>query len=182
PTVRSPSEPGVEFGGSPVPGPGLDWLDVRRAKIVCTLGPATDSPERMRELVAAGMDVARFNLSHGSHEEHEQRYRRLRAAAALAGRNVGVLVDLQGPKIRLGRFESGPVDLRPGEHFTITTDDIAGDASRSSTTHTGLTSDVHPGDRVLIDDGRLALEVEQVEGSNVVTRGLEGGQVADQQG
>jgi pyruvate kinase len=157
-------------------------MDVRRAKIVCTLGPATHSADRLRELVEAGMDVARFNLSHGSHEEHEERYRRVRAAAALAGRNVGVLVDLQGPKIRLGRFGEGPVHLRPGDHFTITTDDIAGDASRSSTTHRGLTSDVHPGDTVLIDDGRLELEVEEVEGSNVVTRVLEGGPVSDHKG
>ncbi len=157
-------------------------MNVRRAKIVCTLGPATDSAERLRELVEAGMDVARFNLSHGSHEEHEQRYRRVRAAAALAGRNVGVLVDLQGPKIRLGKFDQAPVHLEPGEKFTITTDDITGDATRSSTTHTGLTGDVHPGDRVLIDDGRLSLRVEEVQGSNVVTRVLEGGPVSDHKG
>ena len=157
-------------------------MNVRRAKIVCTLGPATDSAARLREMVEAGMDVARFNLSHGSHEEHEQRYRRVRAAAALAGRNVGVLVDLQGPKIRLGKFDQGPVHLEPGEKFTITTEDVTGDATRSSTTHTGLTADVHPGDRVLIDDGRLSLQVEEVTGSNVVTRVLEGGPVSDHKG
>ena len=157
-------------------------MNVRRAKIVCTLGPATDSAERLRELVEAGMDVARFNLSHGSHEEHEQRYRRVRAAAALAGRNVGVLVDLQGPKIRLGKFDQGPVLLEPGEQFTITTEDVTGDARRSSTTHSGLTADVHPGDTVLIDDGRLSLQVEEVRGSNVVTRVLEGGPVSDHKG
>jgi pyruvate kinase len=133
-------------------------------------------------MVEAGMDVARFNLSHGSHEEHEQRYRRVRAAAALAGRNVGVLVDLQGPKIRLGKFDHGPVHLEAGDKFTITTDDVTGDATRSSTTHTGLTADVHPGDTVLIDDGRLSLEVEEVTGSNVVTRVLEGGTVSDNKG
>jgi pyruvate kinase len=149
---------------------------------VCTLGPATDSAERLRQMVEAGMDVARFNLSHGSHEEHEQRYRRVRAAAALAGRNVGVLVDLQGPKIRLGKFDHGPVRLEAGDRFTITTDDVTGDATRSSTTHSGLTADVHPGDTVLIDDGRLSLEVEEVTGSNVVTRVLEGGPVSDNKG
>ncbi len=157
-------------------------MDVRRAKIVCTLGPATDSAERLRELVKAGMDVARFNLSHGTREEHAQRYRRVRAAAALAGRNVGVLVDLQGPKIRLGKFDHGPVVLERGERFTITTEDVTGDAHRSSTTHSGLPSDVHPGDTVLIDDGRLSLEVEEVKGSNVVTRVLEGGPVSDHKG
>jgi pyruvate kinase len=149
---------------------------------VCTLGPATDSAERLRQMVEAGMDVARFNLSHGSHEEHEQRYRRVRAAAALAGRNVGVLVDLQGPKIRLGKFDHGLVRLEAGDKFTITTDDVTGDATRSSTTHRGLTADVHPGDTVLIDDGRLSLEVEEVTGSNVVTRVLEGGPVSDNKG
>jgi len=157
-------------------------MNVRRAKIVCTLGPATDSAERLRQMVEAGMDVARFNLSHGSHEEHEQRYRRVRAAAALAGRNVGVLVDLQGPKIRLGKFDHGLVRLEAGDKFTITTDDVTGDATRSSTTHRGLTADVHPGDTVLIDDGRLSLEVEEVTGSNVVTRVLEGGPVSDNKG
>ena len=157
-------------------------MNVRRAKIVCTLGPATDSAERLRQMVEAGMDVARFNLSHGSHEEHEQRYRRVRAAAALAGRNVGVLVDLQGPKIRLGKFDHGPVQLEAGDKFTITTDDVTGDASRSSTTHSGLTADVHPGDTVLIDDGKLSLEVEEISGSDVVTRVLEGGPVSDNKG
>ncbi|HEX6233320.1 MAG TPA: pyruvate kinase [Jiangellaceae bacterium] len=157
-------------------------MNVRRAKIVCTLGPATDSAERLRELVEAGMDVARFNLSHGDHEEHEQRYRRVRAAAALAGRNVGVLVDLQGPKIRLGKFDQGLVQLEAGHRFTITTDDVSGDATRSSTTHSRLPADVHPGDTVLIDDGRLSLEVEEVKGSNVVTRVLEGGPVSDNKG
>jgi pyruvate kinase len=157
-------------------------MDVRRAKIVCTLGPATDSAERLRQLVGAGMDVARFNLSHGSHDEHEERYRRVRAAAALAGRNVGVLVDLQGPKIRLGTFDQGSVQLHTGDEFTITTDQVSGDAKRSSTTHIGLTADVSPGDTVLIDDGKLALEVERVQGADVVTRVVEGGSVSDHKG
>src|SRR3954463_3479396 len=89
----------------------------RRAKIVCTLGPATSSPERIRELIVAGMDVARFNLSHGSHELHKEVYDRGRGAAAELGRGVGVLADLQGPKIRVGRFEEGPVRLGFGDVF-----------------------------------------------------------------
>lgn len=160
----------------------LDWSNVRRAKIVCTLGPASDSAERLRQLVEAGMDVARLNMSHGSHEEHEERYRRVRAAAAVAGRNVGVLADLQGPKIRLGTFDDGQVQLEAGEQFTITTDEITGDSTRTSTTHSGLPGDVHPGDTVLIDDGRLSLEVKEVSGSNVVTRVLRGGAVSDHKG
>ncbi len=149
---------------------------------MCTLGPATSSQERLEELVQAGMDVARFNLSHGSHTEHEQRYHDLRKAAQVFGRNVGVIIDLQGPKIRLGRFAEGPVELERGSQFTITTDDVIGDADRASTTYAGLPDDVHPGDRVLVDDGRLALEVEEVHGADVVTRVVEGGPVSDHKG
>jgi pyruvate kinase len=128
------------------------------------------------------MDVARFNLSHGGRPEHEQRYHDLRRAAQVYGRNVGVLVDLQGPKIRLGRFGPGPVELERGSHFTITTDDVVGDARHASTTYVGLPEDVRPGDRVLVDDGRLALEVEEVRGADVVTRVVEGGPVSDHKG
>ena len=128
------------------------------------------------------MDVARFNLSHGGRPEHEQRYHDLRKAAQVFERNVGVLVDLQGPKIRLGRFGPGPVELERGSHFTITTDDVVGDARRASTTYAGLPEDVRPGDRVLVDDGRLALEVEAVRGADVVTRVVEGGPVSDHKG
>jgi pyruvate kinase len=155
---------------------------VRRAKIVCTLGPAASTAERLEELVQAGMDVARLNLSHGSHAEHEERYRNVRKAAELFGRNIGVLVDLQGPKIRLGTFADGQVELERGSQFTITTDAVSGDAHRSSTTYSGLPGDVHPGDRVLVDDGRLALEVETVHGADVVTRVLEGGPISNNKG
>ncbi|HEU0214572.1 MAG TPA: pyruvate kinase [Jiangellaceae bacterium] len=155
---------------------------MRRAKIVCTLGPATSSRERIEELVQAGMDVARFNLSHGSRPEHEQRYHDLRKAAQAHERNVGVLVDLQGPKIRLGRFAGGPVELERGSRFIITTDEVVGDSQRASTTYAGLPGDVRPGDRVLVDDGRLALEVEDVQGADVVTRVVEGGPVSDHKG
>jgi len=155
---------------------------VRRAKIVCTLGPAVSTPERLERLVQAGMDVARLNLSHGGHAEHEDRYRKVRKAAELYGRNVGILVDLQGPKIRLGTFADGQVELEAGSQFTITTEPVSGDEHRSSTTYGGLPADVHPGDRILIDDGRLALEVEKVEGADVVTRVIEGGPVSDHKG
>ena len=155
---------------------------MRRAKIVCTLGPAASTAERLEELVQAGMDVARLNLSHGSHAEHEERYRNVRKAAKLFRRNVGVLVDLQGPKIRLGTFADGQVELERGSQFTITTDPVSGDAHRGSTTYSGLPGDVHPGDRVLVDDGRLALEVETVHGADVVTRVLEGGPISNNKG
>src|SRR5690349_5687656 len=107
---------------------------MRRAKIICTLGPATDSEEQIRALVAAGMDIARLNLSHGEYAEHEDRYRKVRAASDSIGRAVGILVDLQGPKIRLGKFADGSAELMPGAPFTITIRDVPGDASAVSTT------------------------------------------------
>ncbi|RGA02196.1 pyruvate kinase [Microbispora triticiradicis] len=154
----------------------------RRAKIVCTLGPATSSPERLRELIKAGMNVARFNLSHGSHELHKEVFNRVRAAADELGCAVGVLADLQGPKIRVGRFASGPVRLGFGDVFTITTEDVPGDRDIVSTTYDGLPGDVSPGDTILVDDGRLNLEVTAVEGPRVVTRVVIGGMISDNKG
>ena len=118
---------------------------MRRAKIVCTLGPATASPEGVRALVVAGMDVARLNLSHGSYADHEAVYAEVRKASDELGRAVGVLVDLQGPKIRTGRFPKGPVLLVKGARFTITVDDIPGGQDGVSTTYKGLPGDVKPG-------------------------------------
>ncbi|MEV1011106.1 pyruvate kinase [Streptomyces sp. NPDC049881] len=155
---------------------------MRRAKIVCTLGPATDSYERIAALVEAGMDVARLNLSHGAHREHELRYQRVRRAAGEKGRSVGILADLQGPKIRLGSFREGPVLLETGDEFTITTDDVPGDHTRCGTTYAGLPHDVLPGERILVDDGRVALEVTAVDGADVRTRVAEGGLVSDHKG
>jgi pyruvate kinase len=155
---------------------------VRRAKIVCTLGPATSSPTRIRQLVEAGMDVARLNLSHGSHVEHEERYSLVRQASDEAGSAVGVLVDLQGPKIRLGTFAEGPTELAAGARFVVTTRDVPGDADACSTTYRGLPGDVGAGDRILVDDGRLSLEVEEVTDTDVVTRVLVGGPVSNHKG
>lgn len=154
----------------------------RRAKIVCTLGPATSGPEQIAALVEAGLDVARLNMSHGSHDTHLAAYRAVRAASDAAGRSVGVLADLQGPKIRLGSFPSGPVMLPAGQEFTITTDDLPGDAGQASTTYEGLTGDVRRGTKILVDDGRVVLEVTGVTGNRVRTRVLVGGTVSDHKG
>src|SRR5262249_36372152 len=110
----------------------------RRAKIVCTLGPASSSPDRISALVAAGLDVARLNMSHGSHVTPLATYNAVRAACDASGHSVGVVVDLQGPKIRLGRFASGPVTLVAGQEFTITGEDVPGDASEASTSYPEL--------------------------------------------
>src|SRR5919107_5007137 len=160
------------------PGPSVGVM--RRAKIVCTMGPSTAG--RLREFVAAGMDVARFNLSHGGYADHEKMYAEVRAASDAVGHAVGVLVDLQGPKIRLGRFANGPVELENGDTFTITTDDILGDARRSSTTYPGLARDAVPGEVILVDDGKVCLRVVEVTGTDVVTRVEVGGVVSDNKG
>ncbi len=155
---------------------------MRRAKIVCTLGPAVASQEGIQSLVDAGMDVARMNLSHGSYSDHERVYQWVRAAGDAAGRGVGILVDLQGPKIRLGTFAGGPVVLEPGARFTITIDDVPGDVDVCSTTYKGLPGDVNPGDMILIDDGKVALQAVEVTETDVVTEVVEGGRVSDNKG
>jgi pyruvate kinase len=154
----------------------------RRAKIVCTLGPATSGPDQIAALVAAGLDVARLNMSHGRHDSHLAAYRTIRAVGDASGRSVGVLVDLQGPKIRLGRFASGPVTLEPGAEFTITGEDVPGDQAEASTTYPGLAGDVRPGTQILVDDGRVVLEVTGVHGPRVRTKVVTGGQVSDHKG
>ena len=142
---------------------------MRRAKIVATLGPATSSYDQIRAIVEAGVDVARMNLSHGSYDVHEAIYRTVRQVAADTGKAVGIFVDLQGPKIRLGRFESGPVMLEKGATFKITTDDILGNVDICGTTFKGLPGDVKPGDLLLIDDGKVTLKATEVSATTVTT-------------
>jgi pyruvate kinase len=155
---------------------------MRRAKIVCTLGPAVDSYDQLKTLVEAGMNVARFNFSHGSHSEHEDRYHRVRKVAAETGKAVGVLADLQGPKIRLDTFTDGPVELVAGDEFTITVEDVAGDKHVCGTTYKGLPGDVSQGDPVLINDGNVALRVIEVDGPRVRCLVVEGGVISDHKG
>ena len=142
---------------------------MRRAKIVATLGPATSSYEQIRAIIEAGVDVARMNLSHGSYDVHEEIYRTVRKAAADLGKAVGIFVDLQGPKIRLGRFADGPVMLEKGATFKITTDEILGDVDICGTTFKGLPGDVKPGDLLLIDDGKVTLRATEVSHNTVTT-------------
>jgi pyruvate kinase len=156
----------------------------RRTKIVCTLGPATATPDRIRELIQAGMDVARLNFSHGDRDDHKRVYDMIRYASDAEGHAVGILGDLQGPKIRLGRFATGPgsIEWRTGEEVRITTDDVAGTHDRVSTTYKGLSSDARADDRLLVDDGKVGLRVVGVEGNDVVCRVTEGGPVSDNKG
>ncbi|MDN4596029.1 pyruvate kinase [Leifsonia virtsii] len=155
---------------------------MRRAKIVATLGPATSSYDNIRAIIDAGVDVARMNLSHGSYEVHEGVYANVRKAAEDAGKPVAVLVDLQGPKIRLGKFEAGPYELAEGDIFKITTEDIIGTKEISSTTFKGLPHDVKPGDYLLIDDGKVRVRVVSVDGQVVTTEVVVAGPVSNNKG
>ena len=155
---------------------------MRRAKIVCTLGPATSTPQQIRALVDAGMDIARLNMSHGSHADHERSYRLVREAADASGHGVGIFADLQGPKIRLDTFADGPHVLDVGARFTITTREVPGDQAICGTTYDGLPGDVSPGDPILIDDGKIRLKVVEVNGPDVVTEVVVGGPVSNNKG
>ena len=155
---------------------------MRRAKIVCTMGPAVDSAEKVRELIDAGMNMARLNLSHGGYPEHQSRLDQVRQGAKEAGVPVAILVDLQGPKIRLARFKTGPHDLSRGDFFTITTDEVEGTKDRVGTTYKGLPGDCKVGDRILIDDGKVTVEVIEVKGNDVVTKVIEPGAVSNNKG
>ena len=155
---------------------------MRRAKIVCTMGPAVESLEKVRELIDAGMNMARLNLSHGGYPEHQARMDQVRQAAKEAGVPVAILVDLQGPKIRLARFKAGPHDLVRGDIFTITTDEVEGTKDRVGTTYKGLPGDCKKGDRILIDDGKVTVEVLEVKGNDVVTKVIEPGAVSNNKG
>ncbi len=155
---------------------------MRRAKIVCTLGPATDSYEQLKAIVEAGMNVARLNMSHGTHADHEERYHKVRQVSEDTGKAIGVLADLQGPKIRLATFANGPVTVDNGDEFTITTEDVPGDQHICGTTYKGLPGDVKPGDPILINDGVIALEVVSVDGPRVRTVVVEGGVLSNNKG
>ena len=140
---------------------------MRRVKIVCTLGPATNTAERIRALVDAGMDCARLNFSHGEHKDHAFVAKTLREAAARAGRPISILADLSGPKMRVGRFPGGPIELIPGNPFILTARDVPGDQNIVSVTYKPLPRDVRPGDPILLDDGLLQLRVEKVVDQDV---------------
>src|SRR5271165_157043 len=171
-----------------MPAPSQDPLHSvkparRRAKIVCTIGPASHTEEMIRELMLRGMNVARLNFSHGSHEDHARVIRRLRKVAAELGRTICILQDLQGPKIRTGRLKDGmAVALQTGQTVTITPNDVMGTADLISTTYQDLALDVKPGEQILLSDGRIELVVKEVSGADVVCEALNGGMLGEHQG
>jgi pyruvate kinase len=156
---------------------------MRKTKIVATLGPATSTPERLRALIEAGMDVARINMSHGNHAEHAERIALLRQEAKRLGRPLATLMDLQGPKIRTGDLIDGqPVRLEDGQTLTLTTQPVQGDAHCVSASYEYLPRDVHPGDRILVSDGLIELQVLSAAGDEVITRVVHGGMLREHQG
>jgi pyruvate kinase len=158
-------------------------MNFRHSKIVCTIGPASCSPRIIDRLLSAGMDVARLNFSHGSHEDHARNIAHLRAAAINHKKPIAILADLQGPKIRTGVLAGGgPVLLRTGQEFVITTAKILGDSTRVNTTFTPLPHEVHRGDRILLSDGLIELRVSQVRGPNVICEVVNGGALGEHKG
>ena len=157
-------------------------LPLHKTKIVCTIGPASDSPEVMEQMIRAGMDIARLNFSHGDFAGHRKVIENLRAAARRAGRRVAIMADLPGPKIRIGQFSQEPIQLKPGDLFTLTTEQSAGNESRVSVTFEPLLKAVKPGDTVFLNDGFIQLEVVKVEGKDVKCRVLVGGELRSRKG
>lgn len=163
--------------------PLLTPASKRRAKIICTIGPASESEEMMRDLMLRGMDVARLNFSHGTHAEHLERIRRLRAVARELGKPLSILQDLQGPKIRTGKLEGrAPVTLATGQTVTITPEDVMGTSAVIATTYQGLAGDVKPGERILLSDGKIELVVREIRDGKVICEVINGGTLAENQG
>lgn len=155
---------------------------MRKTKIVCTIGPASQDEEILREIIKAGMNVARFNFSHGDHEEHGRKLERVRRISRELNLPVAVLLDTRGPEIRLCDFEEGKVELREGQKFTLTTEDIMGTAERASITYKNLVNDVKPGNAILIDDGLIGMKVEEVRDNEIICTVLNGGPVSNHKG
>ncbi|MCL2366741.1 MAG: pyruvate kinase [Oscillospiraceae bacterium] len=155
---------------------------MRRTKIVATLGPSTDEPKVLRAILEAGLNVARFNFSHGSHEEHKTRLDALRNLCKELGKSIAIMADTKGPEVRLGCFEGGRTELESGNLFTLTTADIVGDNSRVSVTYESLPDEVTEGTRILLDDGLIELVVESVLGKEIKTKVLNGGPISNRKG
>ncbi len=155
---------------------------MRRTKIICTIGPASESEEKLKALILAGMNVARFNFSHGSHEEHEAKFKRLRRIRIAMNMPTATLLDTKGPEIRLRNFKNGKVTLKRGDRFTLTTDQIIGDEHRAAISYPGLVHDVKKGSHILIDDGLIGLKVDEVKGHDILCTVENGGPVSDKKG
>ena len=178
-----PSTSGEKRLASPVSSSSEETRYRRRAKIICTIGPACSNEAMVRDLLRCGMDVARVNFSHGTHQDHAQRIALLRRVAAEQGRTICILQDLQGPKIRTGKLEGGkPIVLEAGKQLTITPRDVVGTPQLIATTFQTLAQDVEPGARILFSDGRIELRVASIHGADVTCDIINGGKLAEHQG
>ena len=155
---------------------------MRRTKIVCTIGPASEDLDTIKEFIQRGMDVARLNFSHGTHLEHGERIKKIKEASRLLHKRVGILVDTRGPEIRIKAFRGGKVELQEGERFTLTTKEVDGDSRRVSITYQGLPGDVRPGTRILLDDGLIELRVEKITSTEIETLVIHGGSISSYKG
>ncbi len=155
---------------------------MRKTKIICTIGPASDSVERLRELMLAGMNVARFNFSHGTHEEQKVKFERVKQVRDELGLPVATMLDTKGPEIRLRDFEGGRVELISGHEFVLTTDEILGTAQKASISYKNLKNDIKKGTTILIDDGLIEMIVERIQGEEIVCRVVNGGCVSNHKG
>lgn len=155
---------------------------MRKTKIVCTMGPATESEEVLKELMKAGMDVARINFSHGTHEEALEKMNKIKKVREEIGKPVAILLDTKGPEIRLKTFKEGKVTLKKGQKFILTTDDVDGDETMVSISYKGLPKDVSAGSRILIDDGLIELEVISLESTQIICKVKNGGVISDRKG
>ena len=157
-------------------------LPLNKTKIVCTIGPASRSRDVMEKLLLAGMNIARLNFSHGDFSDHKEVIENLRRAAGATGRRLAIMADLPGPKMRIGKFDSEPITLQPGDSFTLTTDDIVGDAHSVSVSFTRLPQVVKPGDTLYLNDGLIQIDVDQVKGNDVHCRAIVGGELRSRKG
>src|SRR5207247_11348587 len=157
-------------------------LPANKTKIVATIGPASESPDMLVRLIRAGLNVARLNFSHGSPSKHAEVIRRIRDAARETGRRVAIMADLPGPKMRVGKIDPEPIHLLPGAHFTLTSENIVGNAQRASTTFQQLPRVVKPGDKIILNDGLVQLVVERVAGNDVACTVAVGGELRSRKG
>jgi pyruvate kinase len=157
-------------------------LPVQKTRIVCTIGPASESPAILQEMIRRGMNVARLNFSHGDFDSHRVIIANIRAASAATGRRVAIMADLPGPKMRIGPLAGEPVELQAGEHFTLTTDQVTGDRHRASVTFERLPQSVRPGDKLFLNDGYIQLAVEAVHDGDVDCQVLTGGELRSRKG
>lgn len=155
---------------------------MRKTKIVATLGPATNEVPIIKQLIEAGLNAARFNFSHGSHEEHGQRMDNFIRAREEMGAHIPMVLDTKGPEIRTGDFASGSVNVAAGQKFTVTTDDITGDETKVSVTYKGLVADLNIGSTILIDDGLIELKVDEINGNDIICTVMNGGEIGSKKG